>query len=503
MGGWGFRIPIRWSLVTLLGTAWWILPACDREATVEWLRDGRLNVLIVLNDTMRRDSLGIYGGAAATPHFDAFGRENLLFRRAYSQAPWTIPSMATLFTSLYPSQHGTLSHPVIRERNGDGRREAATDVLAQSHVTLAEVLREAGYATAAFVSNPWLRAEMGFAQGFDRYDDSFADDWRHDRQEEMTQAAIEWLDDRRRDRPYLLFLHYLSSHRPFEGLPREEADRIANEHPLQETGAWPAGSHRSNHYREKRMAPEHVVTLDDGRPLAEVGIVPTIHHVRRAYERGVERFDQELGRILAALARDPDQDETIVLILSDHGEALYERGPYGSHGTDLFEEQIAIPFAARFPGVSASSVDVQRVVGLIDVLPTLCRRLGIVCPTPTYGVDMLGRIRRPSVSEGVMSARRHRAIVEFPFKLVREPEPPEHVRHRRAYPEFALFDLGSDPQERRNLLQGPRSPAIEGRFRRLAAEMDRAVEAIEVAREPQVTLGEEQIEELRALGYLQ
>ena len=96
-------------------------------------------------------------GPARTPSFDAFARENLCFDRAYSPAPWTKPSMVTLFTSLYPSQHGVVSHPVLRSTHGLSL-DRRTDLLSEGFTTLAEILQSAGFTTSAFVGNPWLRS---------------------------------------------------------------------------------------------------------------------------------------------------------------------------------------------------------------------------------------------------------------------------------------------------------------------------------------------------------
>lgn len=132
------------------------------------------NIIIFLNDTMRRDVMSAYGGAASTPKFDHFAGGHLLFQNVSTQAPWTKPSIATLFTSLYPSQHGVASDPVLREmlEREDDTQIIETDRLGDSFETLAEVLSASGFRTAAFTSNPWMAKSFGFGQGFEIYDDS-------------------------------------------------------------------------------------------------------------------------------------------------------------------------------------------------------------------------------------------------------------------------------------------------------------------------------------------
>ena len=183
-------------------------------------------VVLIVNDTMRRDRVGIHGGAAATPHFDAFAREHLLFERAVTQSPWTKPSIASLFTSLYPSQHGVAADPATRDSTDVARDGALVeaDVLSQDFVTLAEVLRGAGFRTAAFLSNPWLGSRFGFDQGFEIYDDSFAS-WGVSGRV-VTREALAWLTDIGPDEPFFLYLHYIDSHRPYGRLAPRRAHPV-------------------------------------------------------------------------------------------------------------------------------------------------------------------------------------------------------------------------------------------------------------------------------------
>src|SRR5262249_55327577 len=165
------------SIVPAVASA---VPAADGDLVCGDLRSTGApkgaNLLLVVNDATRRDRMGAYGGPARTPAFDAFASKNLLFEQAFTHAPWTSPSVSTLFTSLYPSQHGVLSNPKARQRLAPNLSEPLPriDVLAPGLTTLAEVLRGSGYRTAAFVGNPWLQSRFGFDQGFELYDDTFA-----------------------------------------------------------------------------------------------------------------------------------------------------------------------------------------------------------------------------------------------------------------------------------------------------------------------------------------
>jgi len=244
------------------------------------------NLIVIVSDTMRRDRIGAYGGSARTPAIDAFASENLLFVEAYSQAPWTKPSIATVFTSLYPSQHGVLHHP-RRQHGGTprgGEREIMElDVLGEDETTLAEALQSSGLRTAAFVGNPWMSRSFGFAQGFDLYDDSFAGWDVH--AEEVSRAGLAWLENLEEGSRFFLYLHYMDCHQPF--IPLDDAmfaDRIEelNSDPRPVSDAAAAGIAK-------------VVKRADGRAATQAGLRPTIALAEFAYDQGLQQFDRGLG----------------------------------------------------------------------------------------------------------------------------------------------------------------------------------------------------------------
>ncbi len=454
-----------------------------------------VNVILIVNDTMRRDRLGVYGGSAATPVFDEFAREHLYFDRAFSNAPWTKPSIATLFTSTYPSQHRLASHPELRERMRNLRDKevlGAVDVLSDGYTTLAEVMRGAGYRTAAFVVNPWMGKEFGFAQGFEVYDDSFA---RWDVEGEVvSRAALRWLGTLDPKEKFFLYLHYIDSHQPYgvltdkdvQGnlrlLARGTAPRAAEARPLFE---WLA------HHPQQQLSPEGLARLE--------WVGPSLAFFNMAYDRGVEDFDRSLGVFLDGLAAHPAYDSTAVLITSDHGEALFDRG-YGNHGAGLHDDEIAIPLAAKLPGARVRDPWVDCTVELIDLLPTLCGYLEIACPAPMFGRDVLhDDAARYAVSEGVMLKPRHRAIRSRNYLLLWEPDGAPSQRKG----EYALFDLVRDPPAIRDLLSVD-APAPEAKRTadELAARLGAAIPPFE-APQPELAPIDPALEErLRALGYL-
>ena len=465
----------------------------------------RRSVVLIVNDTMRRDRVGAYGGPARTPAFDHFARTNLLFDRAVTQAPWTKPSIATLFTGLYPSQHGVVTHPAIPEPGETERREQLieTDVLVDGLTTLAEVVQGAGYETAAFVANPWLDPAFGFAQVFEHWDDSFATfDTPGD---VVSRAALDWLEGREGGRPYLLYLHYIDSHGPYPRLPVKQLRRLETR-AGGETDVLPPGGRSLSPGAEASL--RAAVRLPDGRPAASAGIRPTVRVLRYVYDRGVEQFDRAFGVFLEGFAALPGAGETAILVTSDHGEALFERG-WGGHGHGLFDDEVGVPLAARLPGVEADG-PVGCPVGLVDVMATLCVYLGLECPEHDFGVSWIapgtGGDPRPTrylVSEAVMGKPDHRAIRNREYKLLWEPDGRRGAESRPAGGGWALFATTQDPAERSDLLEasmpGSRARAA---FRTLSAATPGSVPPFDTPATVRVPMEAQTRERLEALGYL-
>lgn len=454
----------------------------------------RRNVVLVVSDTTRRDVLGAYGGAAETPAFDRFAADHLLFEHGVSQAPWTKPSMATLFTSLYPSQHQVQSSPMIPvlAAKNDTPEALSSDILSPLLHTLAETLQAAGYRTAAVVSNPWMAADRGFDQGFDHYDDGVAH-WNQPG-DEVTRRAVAWLDAAPTDAPWFLYVHYMDAHRPHPALSLEEI--AAHEEEIE--------SDPRELTAEARDIVADLVRLEGGLSAGRAGIPATVSLLELAYRRGVETFDGNLAGLLDALETHPQARDTAVLITSDHGESLFDRG-FGNHGRSLFDDELAVPLAARLPGVTAEDGRVGCTVGLIDVMPTLCTYLGVACPEPVFGASWLdpGDGSPPPArflaSEGVSNQPRHRSIRNRHWKLIWEPGVDALGRHRDN--PFSLYRLDRDPGESRDLLATP-SDEAERAFGVLEPALRRAVPPF--ASPPRLTrpIDPGLEDQLRALGYL-
>jgi arylsulfatase len=474
------------------------IPPCDRLRMPATPPTGA-NLVLVVNDTLRPDRMGAYGGAARTPSFDAFAAANLLFARAVTNANWTKPAIATLFTGLLPSEHGLMEHPKLR-RSGT-RPVLEANVLGPDFVTLAEILQASGFRTGGFVANAWLARHFGFSQGFDTWDDSLSAAGGSPGPE-LNEAVRGWLAGIGEGERFFAYVHYVDTHRPYGRLdPAEVA--AARERIEADPRSVPV---------MERSELALTARLTNGRSIVTAGATLRPALVEMAYHRGIENFDRAFGDLIATLAARPDWSRTAVVVTSDHGEALFDRG-YGSHGRGLYQDEVAVPLAARLPGLRAASRRIDCPTALVDVMPTLCDYLGTACPEGLAGASLLGagkdgRASRFLIVEGVHGHPDHRAVVGERYKLIHEPNGragPGFVRDAaqgRAHPAF-LYDLRADPGETTDLLAGEtRSPEVEAARVEMMDVLDAVARAPRRSAPTPAAIDPELARRLRALGYL-
>jgi len=414
------------------------------------------DIVLVLADTLRADHLGFHGYARPTsPTLDAFARDNLVFAQAVSAAPWTSPSVASLFTGLYPTAHG-----VVRSPQGD---EVPTDALASGHTTLAEQLARAGYTTAAISANPWVSAARGYAQGFDRFAER-----SHLDASALSALAREWiLELAQQPAPFFLYLHYMDPHLPNEP-PAALVDRF-----------HPAGADRKPPRND----------------LAKLALTIA------AYDAEVFALDQGIAALFAALREAGRSDDTVIAFVADHGEQIFDHGEYG-HGHALFGEEIHVPLLLA---AGSQRGTVTEPVSTIDLAPTLLALAGAPPLPGAQGVSLLDtaalRARGGAYSEATMRHNQKafvatdgaKLIVDFPKRaqaLVDPQSPVERVALLGARSGLA----GPRPE----LADEARAATLERALRATYAESLARGRAIAPA---QVELDDATRAELEALGY--
>jgi arylsulfatase A-like enzyme len=327
----------RWLL--LAQTAW--LAACSPAAP--------LHAILITIDTLRPDRLGAYGYAAAsTPNFDALAASSIRFEQAYAHSSMTAPSIASLFTSLLPSQHGIYSNEV----------SLRTDL-----PSLVDSLDEAGFTTGAFIGSYALRAGRGFDRGFDSYTQDYgAVELRRKQPENLagplTDEAITWLERNVAANGQRLFLwiHYQEPHGPYTP-PSFESPNPASENA---SIVLPRGIRNSG----RRAIPRYQ-WLGHGR----------VAEYESRYDGEIAEFDRHLGRLVDALRSQGVLDRSVLVVTSDHGEAFGEEDLYCAHGEGLGGALLRVPLLLRAPeAVPAVRSDRVR---LIDVPNTMLALLGL------------------------------------------------------------------------------------------------------------------------------
>lgn len=340
----GPRSPRRRLALLLAGAG--ALAACSRGAPDA----ARPNVLIVVVDALRADRLGVNGYPLPTsPAIDELARSGVNFSRAFSNATWTKPAIATLFTSRFPSEHGLVTLP--GERGG----ELIADGIAPSLPTLAEAFRAAGYSTAALVNQVHLEQELGFGRGFERYQQR-----RHRDGFKMVRELVDWLHGGLAEKPFFVYLHLLDTHWPYDSrLPR----------PRRRFGSLDT----------KVRAP---VQLPKVREWVQSGIDPDdLRALGARYDEEVAVADQAIGELAAALAAEGVLERTILVVTADHGEGFLEHG-HLMHGYAPYDEVLRVPLVMRLPptlGMPTGSR--SSLVSHVDLGPTLADLAGVRLPS--------------------------------------------------------------------------------------------------------------------------
>ncbi|MDX2169345.1 MAG: sulfatase [Deltaproteobacteria bacterium] len=425
------------ALAALLLGAWGVGVATDHtEAaapvrTVSGAAVGKPNIVLIVVDTLRSDAAQwaeeLNGG------FKILHRDGVNFERAFSQASWTRPSIATILTSEYPSVH---------------RTEHKMDILPNSADTIAEVLKAQGYWTAAFTTNINVAPIFNFQQGFDEFhylEPSFyfgaTDSATKLAIYKGLRAAREKMSDKiyvanfyqdaetvdehveaflrsKPPEPFFLFVHYMDPHDPYF------------EHP----------------YNGRGVA--RVSTPDPPADQAEP--------LHKLYLDGVRYHDKYLGDLLQRLQDDGLYDNTVIALTADHGEEFHEHGGWW-HGTSLYEEQLHVPLIIKRPKESAPGTTRTDLVRSLDIAPTLVAAAGIPAPARFQGIDLFtGTVDEPLLAEEDLEGNRLTSLRDDDWKVITaNPDNP------RGLPPTALFNLADDPGERTNLAASDTGRAAE------------------------------------------
>ncbi len=449
----------------LRGWVWLPLAGQQRERLPD--------IFIYLVDSLRADHLGCYGYARDTsPAIDAFASQSVLYENAQTVATWTRPSVATLFTGLYPSVHQTVS---------------VLDAMPEWVVSLPEILVDAGYHTIGVATNPNITRELGLGQGFNEltYRDSTTA-W-------VNQVAKRSLAATRADQRVFMYLHTMEPHGPYT--PR--ADSLC----LFDRGIeGRCDGTRAALRRWPVLRPD----LSD----------TDFAHLIDLYDAEIFEADQGFAHFLDLLRRTDRYDNSLIVFLSDHGEAFGEHNTR-SHAWTLNQEEMHVALIVRYPGGTHGGLRVEQRVSLIDVLPTVLSAVGLRAQLPYRlpGID-LARLAHPEqagperpvyaeVSKwagndlnlvGVIDEDGYKRVVDVSVS------PQDNATQQS----LGLWDTRADPKEEVDLSEKLPVRAAYGEqliVRWLHGQLDWSGKG--PAPEGPVVISEELERELRALGYLQ
>lgn len=425
------------AVAGIAAAAWLVLR--PGRADLAKLRGGKdFNVILVTVDTLRADKVGCYGNPLVrTPAMDALAASGIRFENCVSQTPLTLPSHTTIMTGTLPPFHG------VRDNGGF--------VVPDGLSTLAESFKAGGYDTAAFVAAYVLDSKWGLDQGFDTYFDKF-DLSRFERislgevqrpADEVMDEALGWLEAREGGK-FFAWIHLYDPHSPYT--PPAPYD----------------SEYASNPY------------------LGEVAFT-----------------DSQIARLTDDLDRRGLRDNTFIVLASDHGESLGEHQE-STHGFFVYQEAVHVPLIVATPFAGLRGVTSKEVVGLVDVMPTVCEMAGLPVPAEVQGRSLVPSFFAPGAGPSRLAyaetfyPRYHygwsdlRSVQDGRWKLIVAPVP-------------ELYDLERDPDEEKNLvyLEKEVYEDLSARARTFMTEAEQGAHEVDLGK-----IDEETREKLAALGYI-
>ncbi|MCW5978108.1 MAG: sulfatase-like hydrolase/transferase [Bryobacteraceae bacterium] len=455
------------------------------------------NVVLIVMDTVRADHTSLHDYSRdTTPKLREFAKEAVVYKRAMAPANYTLPSHASIFTGLYPRGHGAINLPPGQEFSLPLPRERQT---------LAETLREAGYASLAVTANiVFVRPDYGFAQGFHVFDyrqlapclprgdfylrrlmrramDQLL--WTHEFDRTTRDAAAITTDAlrlveemNRRRQPFFLFVNFMDAHEPYTP-------------PAPFNLTYPGRNRRMIYSQYVEMSRE---VVSQQRSVSEA---ERAHYVSQ-YDGAIRYMDVQIARLLDRLRQLQLYDNSLIIVTSDHGEAFGERN-FVSHAQTLYQHQLFVPLVIKYPRQREAKSD-NRLVSLVDLMPTALAAAGLTPPQGLHGRNLLEAdtvsrvIFAEAYPDGGLSASRptyparQNAVFQDNLKLI-----------SFADGALELYDLGSDPLEQRDL--GSRASAAAG----LRRELDHWLESVPMSAQPsRKDLDPQTLERLKALGYI-
>lgn len=433
------------------------------------------SAILILVDTLRADHIGAYGSTTTkTPAMDRLAKDGVIFENAFAQSSWTRPSVATVLTSLYPSSHRVMYK---------------TDLLPTGVTTIAELLEEAGYRTTGHVTNINVAPSFHFEQGFQEYSylapkfffgatdsgsklafysgmrllrerflsrEKWVEHYYQDAQT-VNGAALPWLDRNGRE-PFFAFIHYMDPHDPYFEIP----------------------------YNGVAVARVDTPNPDPSQR----------DRLMELYSSNIEYFDGFLRNLIEALEAAGNYENTMIVLVADHGEEFYEHGGWW-HGTTLYEEEVRVPILVKLPKNAKAGTRVREWAQLLDVAPTIAAALGVQPVETWQGRDLFSGAPAPAA---LFAEEDHEGNILHSIRSDRWKMIVANEGNPRGLAPVELYDMVADPRETEN---------VAGRHPEVVKKLEGDLEALKIHAAAGAVEGasgaidEASQERLRALGYLQ
>jgi len=421
------------------------------------------NVILIILDAARADRFGAYGyGRPTSPTIDRLAREGVVFERAYTSAVFTLMAMSSLWTSQHPDRH----HAGV----------AYNARLPRDRVTLAELLDGSGVRTAGFISNAFAGPGWGLDRGFAEFHELY--EGGSGRADDYIRVLPEWLERHANER-FFLYLHLREPHFPYDPLAPFDT-QFGPDEPI---------------LRWQRASFEYFEDVNAGRVPFDGA---ALRHLESLYDGNLAYADQKLGELRELLEAAGVLENSVVIVTSDHGEALREHGHIG-HMVQLYEPSVRIPLIVRFPaGLGPAGERVRGFAGLTDLTSTIADIFGVLEGTAAdrefQGGSLLpamyGAGTRPTVHFQSYGERPRYAMRDERYKLIFDSS---NGREE-------LYDLRSDPGETENVAEDQAVLAALHRQRLHRWILEQRVGRSTASQQAEIS--EEQMENLRALGYV-
>ncbi|MEM7305255.1 MAG: sulfatase [Planctomycetota bacterium] len=404
-------------------------------------KEGPSLVVVLVIDTLRADHLPFYGyGFDTAPFLTELAEKGVIFDNAWATSSWTAPATASIFTGVYPDQHGVTTGIQNYARNKARGRDVTLHRIPDALDTIATLAGSLGYRTFGVADNPNICELEGFHRGFDRFQ-SFG----YEGAATVNEVVASWADEVRASDKAFVYLHYMDPHGPLHERPERGEQR---------------GRHEANWSYDGEIR-----YMDD--------------HIRRAFEQlGVD-------------------DDTLILFVADHGQEFWDHGAYG-HGPQLYSELTRVPLFLCDPDRVAAQTRVAADVSAIDLLPTLRQLLGATASPQDAGVSLVPYYAEEDAAPEARAvfAMRHagplllKSVVHDGFKYIR------HLRDGKTKHE--LYDLAADPAEQQNLAdaQPERVAALAALLERFERDAPRWEQ-----RSLEHRASDEELEMIERLGY--